>query len=64
MTAGQFGSCPSWYRLILAADRLHVPVWELAEKPAYWTDIALKAQAAERKAEAALRERARTRAQR
>jgi len=41
------GSVPEWYRLITAARYLQVPPWELAQKPVWWTEIALAARAAE-----------------
>lgn len=34
---------PEWYPLVAAAHYLHVPPWELAERPSVWVEWALAA---------------------
>ena len=46
-TEGLVGEVPPWYTLIKAARYLGVPPWELAEKPLWWTHVALASQGAE-----------------
>lgn len=41
------GEVPPWWRLLQAARYLRVPPWDLAERPVWWQEIALAAQAAE-----------------
>jgi hypothetical protein len=43
---------PAWYGVIAAAHYLHVPPWELMERPAIWTNWALTAHSAEQQAQA------------
>lgn len=38
---------PEWYPLLQAARYLRVPPWDLADRPQWWTNIALAAQDAE-----------------
>lgn len=47
LTEGRMGEAPSWYGLVQAARYLRVPPWDLAEKPQWWTSIALAAMNAE-----------------
>lgn len=47
VTEGRIGEVPTWYTLISAARYLKVAPWELAEKPVWWVNTALAAQAAE-----------------
>jgi len=60
-TEGRIGEAPLWYVLIKAARYLKVPPWELAEKPAWWVNVALEAQSAEAAAHKAHSERKVTR---
>jgi hypothetical protein len=46
------GEQPEWYPLVRAAKYLGVPPWELARQPLYWTEVALAAMDAERRARA------------
>jgi hypothetical protein len=41
------GEEPDWYPVLRAAKYLGVPPWDLAERPIWWTEIALAAQSAE-----------------
>lgn len=41
------GEAPDWYRLLRAAKYLGVPPWDLAERPVWWREVALAAEAAE-----------------
>lgn len=43
---------PDWYGVIAAAHYLGVPPWELADRPAIWTEWALCASNAAQQAEA------------
>lgn len=49
-TNGTVGAVPSWYSLIRAAKYLHVAPWDLAQRPYFWTQLALEAAAAEQAA--------------
>jgi len=50
--------CPDWYPLMRAARYLHVPPWDLLDKPFYWQAWALAAEQAENEAQAELARRA------
>lgn len=40
------GARPSWYRAAVAAELLHVPLWEVLERSTWYQDVAhIKAQA-------------------
>lgn len=41
------GECPDWYAVLLSADRLHCPPWELLGRSEYWRSIAVMARRAE-----------------
>jgi hypothetical protein len=43
------GECPDWYAVLLAAERLHCPPWELLERDdaAEWIRVARGASTAE-----------------
>lgn len=41
------GEEPSWYGLLQAAKYLGVAPWDLAQRPVWWTEIALAARGAE-----------------
>ena len=42
---------PDWYPLVRAAKYLGVAPWELAERPSWWQEVALVAEAAEAEAQ-------------
>lgn len=41
------GEAPPWYFTLRAAKYLGVAPWDLAERPVWWQEIALAAEAAE-----------------
>lgn len=45
------GSAPAWYITLKAAKYLGVPPWDLLERPVWWQEVALAAEAAEHAAE-------------
>ncbi len=49
---------PQWYRLLKAAEALHVPPWELLEREQIWMEWALAARYAEGKAREAHQKKA------
>lgn len=48
---GKFGEVPEEYALVQAAKYLGVAPWDLAERPQWWTNLALTFSSAEAQAE-------------